>query len=365
MTPVLEAIAQHPELSLVVYVAGEHLSEAHGHTHREVAKLFPNAKVLDARIAGDTHEHHARFTSRLHHELTEALVAERPDALLLLGDRPEMLTGALTATYLRIPIVHLHGGDLSTSVDNAVRFAISRLAHLHLPATDAAAKRLLSSGEHPSRVQAVGAPAIDRIMHTPFPTRAELFFRLDLDASSEVVLVTQHPATESVDVAEREMQTVLIAVERFKKMVVVIHPHLDPGGSRMLSIIKTYAHRPEFRLIPSLSFIDFLALARESVAWVGNSSAGVIESASLKIPVVNVGSRQDGRERGENVVDVPIDADAIFDALHFVTSDPVFRAKLTELVSPWGDGRTGPRVADILAQADFVDLVHKRFAFPV
>lgn len=364
MIPVLEAIQVHPDLCLRVYVAGEHLSDVHGQSSQDVTAVFPEALILPAVLAGDTPEDHAAYLSRLQSELTRRFSESRPDAVLILGDRGEMLVTALVASYLRIPIVHLHGGELTSTIDNAARFAISRLAHLHLPALESAARRLRATGEHADRIRVVGAPALDRIRRMPRQHRDELFTRLKLDPSRELVFVTQHPMTETAEQAGEEMRIVLEAAGRLHRQVLVVHPHLDPGGSLMLNTLANFRDRSGYYFCSHLGHVDFLSVARASAVWIGNSSAGVIESMSLGVPVVNIGTRQAGRERGGNVVDATLDIDDIVKKAELVMG-PLFRSRFREMKSPWGDGQTGPRVADILAAADLAKLVNKDFDFPV
>ena len=365
MQSVLDAIREKNELSLGLFVAGEHLSDIHGQSGDEVKRAYSEAVVLSAMLEGDTPEHHARYLAALQNALTERFIASRPDAVLVLGDRGEQLITAVTATYLRIPIFHLHGGELSSTIDNAARFTIGRLAHMHLPALESAAARLRATGESPERVRVVGAPALDRIRTMTWPSRNELFARLGLDPARELVFITQHPSTETAEQAGEEMRIVLEAAARLGRQVLVVHPHLDPGGSSMLGALDAFRQRSDFRFVSNLSHPDFLAVARESLVWIGNSSAGVIESAGLGVPVVNVGPRQQGRERGVNVVDAEIDVESIAVAVERVLNDADFRARVAERKSPWGNGRTGETVASLLAEMDLSSLIHKSFDFPV
>jgi UDP-N-acetylglucosamine 2-epimerase len=161
------------------------------------------------------------------------------------------------------------------------------------------------------------------------------------------------------------MRIVLEAAARLHRQALVVHPHLDPGGSSMLGTLDAYRELSRFHLVSNLAHRDFLAVARESAVWIGNSSAGVIESASLGVPVVNLGTRQQGRERGMNVVDAAIDIGEIVAKVEFVLSDVEFRAQVAERKSPWGNGRTGETVANLLGETDLPSLIHKSFDFPL
>ncbi len=365
MQPILDAIRNHPELLLDVLVAGEHFSDIHARSVDEVMRAYPDAIQLDAPLRGDKHEHHARYLAELHTALTERFIEVRPDAILVLGDRGEQLIAALVGTYLRIPVIHQHGGELSSTLDNAARFAVSRLAHFHTPALASAATRLRVTGEHPDRIRVMGAPSLDRIHNMQWPSRAELFTRLGLDPARELIFVTQHSTTETSEQAGEEMRIVLEAVGRLNRQVLAVNPHLDPGGTKMVDVFNEFRTRPGYHFRANLGHADFLSVARESALWIGNSSAGVIESASLGVPVINLGTRQSGRERGANVLDAALEIEAIVAAADFALRDQAFRAIVAKRESPWGDGKTGERVANLLAELDLAELVNKAFDFPV
>jgi len=349
MLPVLRAIVKSEKLRLAVYATGMHLMPEFGNTIAEVEAEFPDAIRLPATFIGDTREAMAAFSSSCLSALVSRLAEDRPDILLTLGDRPEMLCAAHACLYLGIPTAHIHGGDVSSTVDEVARHAITKLSHIHFPAAPDSAERILKMGEEPWRVHVVGAPALDRILNEPLPTREELFSTLNLDAREQILLVTQHPVSGEEEDAARQMEETLHAAKRFESSIVVIYPNADAGGFRMIEVIERERNNPRFRIVPSLSHLEFLALERDAAAWIGNSSAALIESASFKTPVVNVGTRQLGRLRGTNVIDVPHDREAIASAITRALDD-AFRASFGSVTNPWGDGATGPRVARILEE---------------
>lgn len=363
MLPVLRAIATSPKLRLRVYATGMHLMPELGNTIAEVEAEFPDAIRLPATFAGDTREAMAAFSSSLLSLLVPRLAEDRPDILLTLGDRPEMLCAAHACLYLGIPTAHVHGGDVTSTVDEVARHAITKLSHLHFPATPDSAERILKMGEEPWRVHVVGAPALDRILNEPLPSREELFSKLSLDPRERILLVTQHAVSGEEESAAAHMEETLSAAKRFALPVVVMYPNADAGGRRMIEVIERERNNPRFRILPHLPHLDFLALEREAAAWIGNSSAAMIESASFKTPVVNVGTRQLGRIRGGNVIDAPHDREAIASAIARALDD-AFRASFGSVTNPWGDGATGPRVARILEEI-VVDsrLLSKRISY--
>lgn len=348
MTPVLLAIAGSTGLRLRVYATGMHLMPEYGNTVEQVERAFPGAKRISRIPPSTDRQGMATFHGALTQELARVFTDERPDIVLVLGDRVEMLATANACLYLGIPVAHIHGGDVSGTVDDVARHAITRLASIHFPATTDAAARIRRMDVDASRIHVVGAPALDTILHRPLPTREEVCQRVGIGSTQPFLLVTQHPVSETHEQAGEEMHATLDAVASFDMPVVVSYPNTDAGSRDMIAAIEERRSDPRFRVIPSLPYPVFLALEREAAAWIGNSSAGVIESTSFKTPVINVGTRQQGRLRGANVIDVPHNRVAIRTAIHRALHDAAFRASLRDVVNPWGDGRTGIRIAKIL-----------------
>lgn len=351
MTPVLRAIEQSKKLSLLVYATGMHLMPLYGETIREVTRVFPNAERIEAVIADDTPEGQAVFAGTLLPKVVAALTKKRPGFVLLLGDRLEMLVVALVCRYLGIPTGHLHGGERSATVDDSARHAISKLASLHFPATAASAERLKKMGEEAWRIQVVGAPALDTILHAKLPSREEVCDKLGTDPKHPFILVLQHPVSEEAEDAGKQMRETLAAVQSVGLPVVVIYPNADMGGQRMIAEIEKERGNPLLRIFSSIPYEMFLAIERDAAVWVGNSSAALIESPSFGVPVINIGTRQSGRERGENVIDVDYDRREVASAITR-SLDSVYRAKLHSVRNPYGDGKTAQKIARILERLE-------------
>ncbi|MBU1630168.1 UDP-N-acetylglucosamine 2-epimerase (hydrolyzing) [Patescibacteria group bacterium] len=352
MTPILKAIQNHPDLELLSYATGMHLMPTYGETIHEIKALFTETKRIEA--AFDINDPHSivRFATGYFHKITDELIQTKPDIVLILGDRIEMLCSALAAFSLGITIAHVHGGDKTKTVDDAYRHAITKLAHMHLPATQEAADRIKKLGEEEWRIHLVGAPALDVILHEKLPTREELFRDLGLNLDDRVILVTQHPVSEDTDGAGDQMNETFEAVKSFDLSVVVTYPNADTGSRAMVEVIERERQNQKFKIFKNLSYRNFLALEREAVVWVGNSSGAMIESASFGTPVVNIGGRQAGRVRSVNVIDVPYEREQITRAIERSLNDLDYRATLKNIVNPWGDGKTGERVANILANLE-------------
>lgn len=277
----------------------------------------------------------------------EALVRQRADALLLVGDRFETAAAALAATLARVPIVHLHGGEETLGAfDNALRHAITKLAHLHLVSHSVHAKRVVAMGEDPATVHVVGAPGLDNLHRGDLATRDELERDLGIALQPPVVLVTLHPATLGAS-PESEVGALADAMDRVDATYVITLPNADPGALAIRQRLLAVAQGPRRRSAEALGERRYFGLMQVCDAMLGNSSSGLIEAPVLRLPVVNIGDRQKGRLRAPNVVDVGVDGAAIAAALTRVLA-PAFRAALPS-EGPFGDGHAGERIVEILA----------------
>lgn len=364
MTPVLKAVEKSEKLTLKLYATGIHLMEDFGRTIDFVKAEFPAVKIIPVKFSSDDRQTMAKFAGEYLSKLVNILSEDRPDLILILGDRVEMLCTALACVYLGIPSAHLHGGEKTSTVDDVSRHAITKLASIHLAATKESAKRIEKTGEEDWRIHVVGAPALDMILNNQLPKRAKLFPKLGLDPKDRIILVAQHPVSEQIDEAGRQMEATLSAVKSFNLAVVVTFPHPDPGGRKIIEVIEREASNPLFHIFPSLEYKDWLALERETAAMVGNSSAGMIESSSFKIPVVNIGNRQKGRQHGSNVINVGYNKEEIKAAIYRSLYDSDYLDLLKKIKNPYGDGKTSQRVVKILEELKLESkLINKKLAY--
>ncbi|MGQ0732907.1 MAG: UDP-N-acetylglucosamine 2-epimerase [Acidobacteriota bacterium] len=364
LRPVLEKILEEPTLELRLIVGGAHLMEQHGHTIGEIEQDgFEIAERVDMLVAADTPEAAAQSSARGVAGFADAFVRQRPQIVLLLGDRFEMHAAAVAAVPLRIPIAHLHGGEITEgAMDEQYRHALTKLAHLHLVATEDAARRVVQMGEEPWRVIVTGAPGLDNVQARPAGSLDEVAARHGIALARPFVLVTYHPETIAAGGSAGAVVELLAALESAPVDLVFTAPNADPGHVSVLEQVRGFlARRPGAWLVSNLGTHDYFTLMGAASAMVGNSSSGLIEAPSFALPVVNVGDRQRGRLRAANVIDVIATREAIADGLRRALGE-AFRASLVDLRNPYGDGRAAARIVNALVGlGGDARLLHKRF----
>ncbi|MDO8492838.1 MAG: UDP-N-acetylglucosamine 2-epimerase [bacterium] len=348
MKSILKSIDRSPKLELQLYVTGIHLTSGFGSTFREVQKEFSQTRSIKVTFDSDDFGGVAKFLGKFSTKLVEAFTQNRPDFVLVLGDRPEELCVATVCLYLGIPTGHFRGGEMTSTFDEIARHANTKLCSLHFAATPESAQRIEKMGEEKWRIHTVGDASLDIILNEKLPSQEELFGLLKLDTKKRVILVTQHSVSYEMEDAGRQMGETLEAVKKFNLPVVIIYPNADAGGRRIIGEIEKERKNPLFRIFPSLEYKYFLALEREAAVWVGNSSGAMVESSSFGTPVINIGTRQMGRQRGANVIDVGYNKKEIERAIDKSLNNSAYLKRLKKIKNPWGDGKTGPRVAKIL-----------------
>lgn len=305
MQNTLQAIHADPQLSLSILVTGMHLLPTYGETWREIADSGLNigAKV-SVNLTGSSGTEMAIALGEQVVGFTQALQQVKPDMVLLLGDRGEMLAGAIAALHLNIPIVHIHGGELSGTVDESIRHAISKLAHYHFTATEKSRERLIRMGEKPEHIFVTGAPGLDAIYQIELLERAPLFADYGLNQEQPLLLILFHPVVQQAKEAAEQTRALLEAALESGMQSLVIMPNADAGGSVIAQVIRDYHSQKQINTAVHVPRREFLSLMAHAVVMAGNSSSGIIEAASLGTPVVNIGDRQRCRERNSNVIDV-------------------------------------------------------------
>jgi len=351
MKSVLREIENHPKLELEVIATGMHLMPEFGMTINEIKKDGFKIHEIAATYEQDNKQSMANFVGKFIQLLTDKVKKIKPDIIMVLGDRGEMLAGVIVGTYLTIPVAHIHGGDISSTVDEIVRHAITKLAHIHFPATEKSAERIIKMGEDPSNVFVVGAPGLDIILNENLIEPTKLSEKYNLDLSEPILLVIQHPVTTEVDDAPTQIRETLEAISELRYQTILIYPNADAGGRNMIEVIKEYEKHPFIKIFKNIPYKEYLSLMNIASVMVGNSSSGIIEAPSFSLPVVNIGTRQEGRQRAENVIDVDYDKEQIKAAIKKALYDEVFKEKVKKnCKNPYGDGKAGVRIADILSK---------------
>lgn len=346
----LHRVHGHPGLELRLIVTGMHRVAAFGNTEALVERSgLPIGARVDMLLAGDGCRAMATGIGVGIIGIAQAMEFLAPDVVLLLGDRGEMLAGAIAAIHLGIPVAHCHGGEVSGTIDESVRHAISKLAHVHFASTARSAERLIRMGERPDSVFVTGAPGLDAVVATPPPARDALAADYGLEPALPWAVVVYHPDTVSGDSAA-EIDEVVSALETYDGQLAVFEPNADAGRQPIVDRLDKLRQRPGTIVLRNAPRQDFLGLLAHAQLMVGNSSSGIIEAPSLGVPVVNVGKRQDLRERGDNVLDVPAERHAIADAVLRACADQAFQERVRRRRNPYGDGLAGERIAARLAE---------------
>ena len=364
LVPTMKAIQEHPALELSVVVTDQHLYDRFGRTISEVEAQFEVAAAIDMEQQGDTNLDRARAVGVCLTKASEVLDELRPDVLLVIGDRGEVFAACIAAHNLGIAIAHVQGGDVSGSLDEPVRHAITKLAHVHFPSTKASADRILRMGEEPWRVHVVGDTHIDQILLGARPPERELRARYQIGEDEPFLLVLQHSDSTTPDRSAEQMAETVAAVRAIGHRALFIYPCSDQGFEGILSEIQKLEGEAGFSIHTNVPAPDFIGLQRIAACLVGNSSAGLIEAPYFNLPAVNIGDRQTGRERAANVIDVGYRADAIAAAIRRSLNDTEWRQLMQNTPPPFGDGTAWRRITGILAEtAVDARLLNKRMTY--
>lgn len=351
MEAVHRALSANADFDFHLVVTGMHLlPEFKSSLDRARADKFGELHEVPMLDTEDTGKAMAQSVAKGIAGMSELFEKLRPDMALVYGDRSEMLAAAIAAAHMNISLIHLSGGDFSGTIDDSVRNAISKFAHFHLTNCAASSERLRALGESSDRIVEVGEPGLDLLRTMQFEPLPELVKALDLPAGKPFLLATLHPVTDEPEAAGAQMKTTLEALKDIGLATVFTYPNTDHGGRAMLEVLESWRGQPFLRVEANLGSRRYLSLMRHAVAVVGNSSSGIFEAPSFKVPVVNLGSRQHGRFRANNVVDAPFDRAAIVKTIHFVLEDTAFRKSLADCKNPYGDGHAAERVIDILSR---------------
>lgn len=350
----MKDIQASEKLTLQVIVSGMHLSPEFGETWRQVeADGFPVDAKVEMLLSSDTPVGVVKSMGLGAIGFADALDRLRPDILVVLGDRFEALAIVQAALIMRIPVAHLHGGELTEGAyDDAIRHAITKMASLHFTSTEAYRRRVMQMGEAPASVFNVGAVGLDHLLRTPAMDPEALSGSLGFVLCKPYFLVTYHPVTQAEEAPEASFQALLAALDAFPDhQVILTYPNADNGGRVIIPLLEDYARARPGRVlaIPSLGFRRYLSALVGASAMIGNSSSGIIEAPAFGIPTVNIGVRQLGRLAAESVVHCAPDAASI-EAAILRALDPGFAAHCRTVSNPYGQGNAARQIVHVLEQ---------------
>lgn len=361
---VIEGLAAAPDLQLQLIATGMHLSPEFGLTVREIeADGFHIDRTVESLLSSTTANGVTKSIGVGVIGFSDAFAELSPDLVVVLGDRYEIFAAAISAMVARIPIAHLHGGEVTEgAIDEAIRHSITKMSHLHFVATEVYRRRVIQLGEQPDRVFCVGAPGLDSVEKLELLSRAELEADLDFALGDRNLLVTFHPPTLSSSGAVAEMGELLAALDALADThLIFTMPNADPQGGALMTMVDEFvAQHPLARSFTSLGQLRYLSCMRYVDGVVGNSSSGLIEAPFFKVGTVNIGDRQKGRVRATSVIDCPPDRMAIGAAIERLYS-PTFRRELAEVTNPYGTAGASARIVEVIQTVDLSQLFLKSF----
>lgn len=362
----LHDLSRDPAVDLRVIAFGPHLSPEFGNTVSEIRRDgFHLQASIECLLSSDSDVGMAKTIGLACLGLADALGHLRPDVLLLIADRYEMLAPAAVALALRIPIAHIEGGEISEgAIDDAVRNALTKMSHIHFTSTLLARERVINMGEEEWRVHCCGAPSLDHLRRRPLLNREEIERRLAIDLRKPSILVGYHPVTMLRDTL-RETEALFAALKTRNEQIFFCYPNADAGSRELIHRTRTFlATRDQCRVWANLDAITYLSLLRHVDLFVGNSSSGIMETPSFALPAVNIGLRQNGRERAHNVLDAEPEISSIVCQITRARSLE-FRESLAGMANPYGDGTAAGKIVQLLTSMPLSqEILIKRSRWP-
>lgn len=365
LRPVLQAIQKSKKLELYLVVTGTHLSKKHGMTINEIKHDgFQIAATIEMISKNDT-------PYSMSKKLGEGIVAFskivhkfKPHVNLILGDRDEMLASAIAAYHMNIPNVHIHGGDKSRGIDEYNRHAITKMSNIHFVATKKSKERVIRMGEDPKHVFLTGSPSIDEIVSNKISNKKELEKKYRIKFTGKEILLVQHPVTTQPKFSERQIRQTLDAIVKIGNTTIAVAPNSDAGNKAIFKYLKLFSSKYDFiKMYASLPRSDYLGMIKNCGVLVGNSSSGMIEASYFQTPVVNIGIRQEGRERGKNVFDVKEDSTK---SIYCAISKALKMGKYIKTSRDYvfGYGKVSKKIVRYLEKINFnEDLIQKQIAY--
>jgi UDP-hydrolysing UDP-N-acetyl-D-glucosamine 2-epimerase len=361
----MHEIQNDEQLQLQLVVTGMHLSPEFGLTFQQIeADGFKIDYKVEMLLSSDTRVGVAKSVAVGVMGFADAFQQLAPDIIVILGDRYEILAAAQAALLLNIPIAHLHGGEVTEgAVDESIRHAVTKMAHIHFVASEAYRRRVIQLGEHPDRVFNVGAPGLDNAVRLPLLSKEELEQSLGIRLKQPTFLVTYHPETTRNGSAREQIEQLLTALEAFPEATLILTKANADSEGRLINQMLEYfvqKHSDRAKLFASLGQIRYLSALRYVDVVIGNSSSGIIEVPFFKKPTVNIGNRQKGRLKSKSIIDCKCTATDIINAIETAMNRD-FRESLVSTTSLFGDGNASARIKRKLKEIDLQGIIQKSF----
>ncbi len=345
----MDAIEKDDELELLSIVTGMHTLSNYGNTYKIVKSDFPKSVIIPMSLEGDRLLDMVNYLTSGIANLAEYFFKKKPDIVVVAGDRSEALAASLAALYLNIVIAHINGGDVSGGIiDESIRHAITKIAHIHLAHNKLNAERIRKMGEEKDRIYITGALAVESILKQIIKPKKEIFKKYNLNTNKTTFLIVQHPISILKDRGYSQMNELFLAIDELKEQTILIYPNCDAGSRELIKLINNYEKKEYIHVFRNLPNIDYLSLMKAVDVMIGNSSSGYIEAPTFKIPVINIGNRQRGREKSDNILNVEPKKEKILDAINFIFTNKTYQNKVKNCVNKSGGANASQNIIRVL-----------------
>lgn len=361
---VLEKISLNKNFELKIVVSGTHLLKEYGNTYNEIIKdgfkIYKKFKIYESNF--DTLHGAAIAISNCTKKFAKILKNYNPDIVIITVDRIETLGAAIPASIMNFPIVHIQGGEVTGTIDENIRHAVTKLSHVHMVANEDSKKRIIKLGENKKYVFNVGCPYVDLIKSTKIMSKKDLYKQLRLDIKKKTIILIQHAVTTEYGHSKNQIFKTIKSLKKLdseKFQIFAIYSNVDPGSKEIIKQIK----KAKFNLVKNIESSEFISLMNYSDLIIGNSSCGIREAPSFKLPTINIGSRQNKRLRAKNVIDVDHNVEKITNAVKYALTNKKFNKLLKKIKNPYGDGNASNKVVNILKNLNFKKTINKVISY--
>ncbi len=345
---IIQQIKKDKSLKLQVIVTGMHLMKKYGYSINELKKdKVPINEKIKIFSNIDSNTHFVKGLSKEMYKLSNSFFKLKPDLVLVTGDRAEMFIAAVTAVYMNIPVAHIQAGDLSGHIDGSVRHAITKISHIHFASCKDSADRVKKMGEQKWRVFNVGAPQLDDLID--FKKKIKIKQNIKVLLNQKYFLIIQHPVLVEKNETFKNFKNTLVATEDYKEYKkIIIYPNVDSGNKKIIQLIKKYQKKNDFIIFKNIERENFKRILRNSKLILGNSSCGILEAPTFKIPAINIGNRQRDRMQAVNVINSEYKVKKIKKALNHALKNKFFKLKLKHCKNPYGSGKSSEKIIKII-----------------